>query len=1111
VSYFGSAAQNQTLSAVLPDDVPANLLAYRWESSTDGIYWTAIASAVSRTFTLSQAQVGSQIRVLVTTVSGSESAVQNTNDLPVGAVEITGASATGAAQGDKLVASTAKLSDLDGMGQNFVYQWQIRASDGSWSNIAGATAAGLTLTQNDVASVFRVQVSYTDAGGTQETVFSAATAAIANANDAPTGQVNLALQGEPATSAPAMAAPRGVLVASNTLDDIDGLGPIQYQWQQSGLDAKGAPLWTAIDLATAETLSLESLVGKSVRVQATYTDGKGTVEKITSSAVLVNDAATGDVSIAGGLVQGQTLTASNNLQDANGMAEVRYQWLADGKAIEGATSANLVLAQAQVGKAISVQASFKDLAGTMETVRSVSTAAVANVDEATTGTLGIAGVAQDGKQLAAVTAGLVDSDGLGSYAYQWQTRIDSEWRDLQGATKATLDLTQAHVGQTLRLRAVHTDLGGYSATLTSDIVNVLNANDAATGAVTLDGVAQQRSVLRADTSTIADVDGLGTLHYHWESQTSTGAWTTIAGANASTLALTADLGNQKLRSVVSFTDGFEATETLTSGATIPFKADDWTNSTAKGSVFLAGYTLVGQKLTASNTLTDADWISSPVAYKWQVSGNGTTGWKDIAATKPEDTLTLTLAQQGKYVRAVGSFTDGFGGKEEVFGEVSAKISHANYAPRFAKTVVYSKVYEGSVFVSLANATNTDPGDTVTYSVTGKSADLFHVVNGSLQFINAPDFEGAASQTAKNVYRVELVATDAFGASAKQSVHVKVLNVNESPVWTHDARTFFVKEGGDTLVTKDLLGANVQDGDLNKKLKLTLGGADADLFKTSVAGKLWFTSAAAKSKSASADGDYRYELELIATDSSGLSTDTQYLSVQTVTQLGTATAEALVGTAASDSMAGLGGNDTLTGGAGADSFFVSEGHDRITDLGNGADVLNVAAGAQATAQVSTSWTAGAQTVNLGTATLTASASIDLSAVTSGNGFVIDAAAANLTLTGSRGADTFVLQAGMVDTVLGFESGKDSISFKGLEGMVGGSVASKSFTAGAGLTAAATADQYLVLNTTTGALYFDADGSGNNATATLLAQFSPAALPTWSDMRVDAVFGLGVTPG
>jgi hypothetical protein len=843
-----------------------------------------------------------------TVSSASSVQVANVNDTPTGAVSITGASAGGAAEGDTLSASGLHISDLDGLG-NFSYQWQVLAAGATdWTDITGANAAQFTLAQAQVGASLRAKVSYTDGGGTLETVYSAATSAVANVNNASTGSVKIALQSDTSSAAPAMVSASSTLVASNSLADQDGMGAVHYQWQQQSQDANGATVWVDISQANTETLAVSNLAGKTVRVAATHTDAFGALESRVSASTLVNDLPIGAVTLSGTFTQGQTLTASHTLQDTNGLGRVHYQWLANGSAISGANSSTFTLTQEQAGKAISVQASYTDLAGTSEAVSSATSALVANV------------------------------------------------------------------------------------------------NDAPTGGV-----------------------------------------------------------------------GF------------------------------AGYTMVAQTLKATNTLVDADGIPSAVSYHWQVSSNGSSAWTNIAGATT-DSLALTLAQQGKYVRAVADYTDAFGTHEVVYGTASAKIAHANVAPKFAKTVVYSKVFENSSFVSQAYAVNTDPGDTVTYTVTGSNANLFHVLNGALQFKAAPNFESAASLAAKNSYVVDLVATDAFGLSAKQKVNITVLNVNEAPVWAEESRTVFVKDG--SALVDNVRGANLIDQDLTDNIVnigtrgVTIGGADAKLFTSTLAGKLSFTSAAAKARTLSADGDRSYQLELIATDKGGLSTDIQFLTVQTVNVLGTSGNDTLVGTAASDRMAGLGGNDRLTGGAGADTFFVSVGQDSITDLGNGADVLNVAAGAQVAAQVTSSWTASAKTVNLGTATLTASASIDLSAVASGNGFVLDAAAANLTLKGSQGADTFVLHAGMVDTVLGFESGKDSISFKGLTGMVGGAVASNAFVAGAGLTTAATADQHLILNTTTGDLYFDADGSGASA-AVLLAHFNPGALPTLADLHVVAV--------
>ena len=77
----------------------------------------------------------------------------------------------------------------------------------------------------------RVVASYTDGHGTAESVASAATAAVANVNDAPTGTRDDQRHG---------ANEDQMLTASNTLADADGLGAFSYQWQRDGVDIAGA-------------------------------------------------------------------------------------------------------------------------------------------------------------------------------------------------------------------------------------------------------------------------------------------------------------------------------------------------------------------------------------------------------------------------------------------------------------------------------------------------------------------------------------------------------------------------------------------------------------------------------------------------------------------------------------------------------------------------------------------------------------------------------------------------------------------------------------------------------------------------------------------------------
>ncbi len=89
-----------------------------------------------------------------------------------------------------------------------------------------------------------------------------------------------------------------------------------------------------------------------------------------------NTVPTGSVTISGTIAQGQILTATNTLADVDGLGTVSYQWLADGEAISGATASTFTLGQAQVGKTISVTASYTDSLGTFERVSSAATSTV---------------------------------------------------------------------------------------------------------------------------------------------------------------------------------------------------------------------------------------------------------------------------------------------------------------------------------------------------------------------------------------------------------------------------------------------------------------------------------------------------------------------------------------------------------------------------------------------------------------------------------------------------------------------------------------------------------------------------------------------------------------
>ena len=110
------------------------------------------------------------------------------------------------------------------------------------------------------------------------------------------------------------------------------------------------------------------------------------------------------------------------------------------------------------------------------------------------------------------------------------------------------------------------DDAGNGETLTSAATDAVDArpNNPATGAPTISGTAQVGETLTADTSDIADDDGLNNVQYEhqWLADDAE-----IAGATSSTYTLADTDEDKAIKVVVSFTDDAGNEESLTSAAT----------------------------------------------------------------------------------------------------------------------------------------------------------------------------------------------------------------------------------------------------------------------------------------------------------------------------------------------------------------------------------------------------------------------------------------------------------------------------------------------------------------------------------------------------------------
>ena len=384
-----------------------------------------------------------------------------------------------------------------------------------------------------------------------------------------------------------------------------------------------------------------------------------------------DSAATGAPTITGTARVGETLTANTtDIADSDGLtnATFTYQWLADEADITDATGATYTPAAADAGKAIKVRVSFTDDAGNAETLTSAATAAVIAANTTATGVPTISGTAQVGETLTADTTGIADSDGLtkATFAYQWL----ADDADITDATSATYTPAAADAGKAIKVQVSFTDDAGNAETLTSAATAaVIAANTTATGVPTISGTAQVGETLTADTTGIADSDGLtnATFTYQWLADEAD-----IAGATGSTYTPAAADAGKAIKVRVSFTDDAGNTETLTSAATAAVIA---ANTTATGVPTITGTAQVGEALTANTTgIADSDGLTSATfTYQWLADDADISG-----ATS--SSYTPVAADAGKAIKVQVSFTDDQGHAESLTSAATSAVRAAVTLP-----------------------------------------------------------------------------------------------------------------------------------------------------------------------------------------------------------------------------------------------------------------------------------------------------------------------------------------------------------------------------------------------------------------------------------------------
>ena len=395
---------------------------------------------------------------------------------------------------------------------------------------------------------------------------------------------------------------------------------------------------------------------------------------VAATTARLNSFATGVPTISGTAQVGERLTAdASGIADEDGLENVSfsYQWMADGTDIGGATGSVYALAEADEGKVIKVRVSFTDDVGNDEELTSVATDAVGAAPRSPlTASLENVATSHDGSD--AFTFDLRFSEEI---SVSYRTLRDHVFTVSGGMVKNASRLEQSsNMGWRIEVRPNANDEVTVVLPVTGDCADTgaicaedgrkLSSrleltvsgpesqqqavqNSPATGQPTISGTNQVGETLTADTTGIADENGLDdvTYTYQW-----TAGGSDIDGATGSSITLTASQQGQTVQVRVSFTDDNGFSESRSSEATTAVAAT--ANHAATGLPTIGGTAQVSQTLTVSTSdIDDEDGLNNvSFSYQWIASGS------DIHEATGSS-YTLTPSQQDQTIQVRVSFTD----------------------------------------------------------------------------------------------------------------------------------------------------------------------------------------------------------------------------------------------------------------------------------------------------------------------------------------------------------------------------------------------------------------------------------------------------------------------
>ncbi|HEX3511817.1 MAG TPA: hypothetical protein VHT27_12040, partial [Solirubrobacteraceae bacterium] len=296
--------------------------AYQWQScNSAGEACEDIKGATGAALSLVSGLVGDTVRVVVTATNpggSTQAASEPTNVVGALLPSNTALPSIGGLLQDGQSLSAA-LGSWGGSGPiSYSYQWlQCNGAGASCTEIAGATGATLGLISGLVGDTVKVVVTATNSGGSTK------------ATSEPTSAIKALLPGN-----------AGLPSISGLLQDGQGLTalagswtgttPISYGYQWQLCNSAGEACKDISGAGEAALSLLSGFVGDTVRVLVTATNSGGSTQAASEPTSIIKALLPGNTSlpsVAGSLIDGQTLTAGNGSWTGTAPISYGYQWL----------------------------------------------------------------------------------------------------------------------------------------------------------------------------------------------------------------------------------------------------------------------------------------------------------------------------------------------------------------------------------------------------------------------------------------------------------------------------------------------------------------------------------------------------------------------------------------------------------------------------------------------------------------------------------------------------------------------------------------------------------------------------------------------------------------